>query len=58
MVGRLAAAGQWNDVDQSNLLYSIIEYDEEVPPIPHDIRFDIREVSGVAADIISIPKDY
>ena len=44
----LGAAGQWNDVDQSNLLYSIIEYDEEVPPIPHDIRFDIREVSGVA----------
>jgi hypothetical protein len=47
----LGSAGQWNDVDQSNLLYSIVEYDSVVPTIKNDIRLNIPKIKGIVEDI-------
>ena len=38
----LGSAGEWNDVDQSNLLFSIIEYDA-APVFGSGISFSVQE---------------
>jgi hypothetical protein len=49
----LGSAGQWNDVDQTNLLYSIVEYNV-APTFTSGSTFSVQENQTIVGQIVAV----